>query len=73
MNLGFSPGDGDHDEPYVYVGPHDVTSLDRDDPYWNAPFGAVLPRHEVTGAPDALAFIRERCRTSHLTYSDIGI
>ena len=24
VNIGFSPGDGDHDEPYVYVGPHDV-------------------------------------------------
>lgn len=57
-NVGFSPGDSFLDEPYVYVGPHDVASLDRSDPYWNAPFGAVLPRHDVHRAAEALTFIR---------------
>ena len=32
--------------------------FDRDDPYWNAPFGALLPRHEVGEGSDALAFIQ---------------
>ena len=62
VNVGFSPGDRHSDDPYVYVGPHDAASLDRADPYWNAPFGAVLARDEVVAAPDpheaALAFIR---------------
>jgi hypothetical protein len=50
-NLGASPGDGSHDEPYLYVGPW---GPDRpgDTAYWNAPFGAVLAQGEVMAAPD---------------------
>jgi hypothetical protein len=57
VNLGFSPGDGYSDEAYLYVGPQGPA---RPGPssFWNAPFGAVLPRSEVRGAADCSAFIR---------------
>ena len=57
-NVGFSPGDRFLDEPYVYVGPQDMTGLDGD--FWNASFGAYLPysaMDESRQAPVALAFI----------------
>ncbi len=38
VNYGVSPGDDQVPEPYAYVGPAKVT----DDPFWTAPFGAVL-------------------------------
>jgi len=40
-NLGASPGDGFHPDPYLYLGPWDAG---RPGPagYWNAPFGAIL-------------------------------
>lgn len=61
VNVGFSPGDAFHGDPYVYVGPHDVAVLDRSDHYWNAPFGAVLGYAELAQATDpeeqALGFI----------------
>lgn len=57
VNLGFSPGDGFSDDAYVYVGPWGAA---RPGPssFWNAPFGAVLPRSEVHEADDCLTFIR---------------
>jgi hypothetical protein len=57
VNLGFSPGDGFSEDPYVYVGPQRAA---RPGPssFWNAPFGAVLSRSEVHDADDCLAFIR---------------
>jgi hypothetical protein len=61
VNVGFSPGDRDHDEPYVYVGPHDMTRLSG--AYWNASFGAVLDWADLLtdGSPAnaARAFIAE--------------
>jgi hypothetical protein len=56
VNLGFSPGDGFSDEAYVYVGPWGAA---RPGPpsYWNAPFGAALPRSQVHDAGDCTAFI----------------
>jgi hypothetical protein len=61
-NLGVSPGDSTSDEPYLYVGPW---GSDRpgDPAYWNAPFGAVLPRAAVLAAPDPLATAVEFFRT----------
>jgi hypothetical protein len=58
VNLGFSPGDGFSDEAYAYVGPWGPA---RPGPasYWNAPFGAVLPRSRVHDADDGAAFLRE--------------
>ncbi len=46
VNLGASPGDGFHADPYLYVGPW---TADRpgDPRFWNAPFGAVLGRADL--------------------------
>lgn len=61
VNLGGSPGDGFHADPYLYVGPW---TADRpgEQAFWNAPFGAVLGYDELrrTGDPlaAALAFLR---------------
>jgi hypothetical protein len=49
-NIGFSPGDEEVAEPYVYVGPRDTSRLDDD--FWNAPFGAVLRHGELRAAAD---------------------
>ena len=53
VNLGFSPGDGFHAAPYVYVGPHDMSGLQGD--FWNAPFGAVLGYDDVRAAAETVA------------------
>ena len=53
-----SPGDDHHEEPYLYVGPW-VTRRPGDETYWNASFGALLPRSAVSSVADALAFYRE--------------
>ena len=39
VNYGVSPGDTYLDEPYAYVGPR----TPREDPFFNAPFGAAQP------------------------------
>jgi hypothetical protein len=65
-NFGVSPGDDDHDEPYLYVGPfdHDAASGEL----WNATgfAGAELRYSELLEADDqrqaALGFMRERYR-----------
>lgn len=60
---GLSPGDHDHDEPYLYVGAWG--EVDRDDPYWNETSfnGASLSFAELAEAPDptvaALLFFRK--------------
>jgi hypothetical protein len=59
--IGFSPGDADYDEPYVYVGPRPKGANGRN-PFWNASFGAVSTYHELQlfAEPSAVAasFIR---------------
>ena len=40
-NLGASPGDEFHQEPYLYVGPWDADRPGAPE-FWNAPFGATL-------------------------------
>jgi hypothetical protein len=56
-NVGFSPGDRASAEPYVYIGPYDTSGLDG--AFWNAPFGALLPRSAVvaTSPPAASAVV----------------
>jgi hypothetical protein len=58
VNLGFSPGDGYSEEPYVYVGPWGP-ARPGDDGYWNAPFGAALPRSRARDAAGCLSFLRD--------------
>jgi hypothetical protein len=65
-NYGGSPGDDDHDEPYLYVGPWDRDRAEGEG--WNATGfpGAELTYSELLAAGDqraaALAFFRDRHR-----------
>ena len=58
VNYGVSPGDGYHDTPYAYVGPHEVPS----GAFWNAPFGAARPLTELVGVPSVVAFFEQGAR-----------
>ncbi len=53
VNLGGSPGDDGHPEPYLYVGPW-TSDRPGDAAFWNAPFGAVLGHDVVAGSDDPL-------------------
>jgi hypothetical protein len=53
VNLGCSPGDGFEPEPYVYLGPWDLSQVLKSE-FWNAPFGAVLRRSDLPASPDGL-------------------
>lgn len=57
-NLGGSPGDGFHDEPYAYVGPW-TDDRPGDASFWNAPFGAVLTYGDLVGSDDPVAVLTE--------------
>ncbi|MFL5870596.1 MAG: hypothetical protein ACJ75R_05910, partial [Solirubrobacterales bacterium] len=65
-NFGASPGDENHDEPYLYVGPFDPGLASGE--LWNATGfpGAELGYCELLAAEDqrraALGFMRERYR-----------
>jgi hypothetical protein len=54
-NFGGSPGDQDHAEPYLYVGPWEA----RQGAFWSEPFGASLPYSAILEGIDGLAFLRE--------------
>jgi hypothetical protein len=45
VNVGMSPGDARHPDPYAYVAPPDVSQLSGE--FWNAPFGALLGYPEL--------------------------
>jgi hypothetical protein len=61
VNYGISPGDAHVAEPYAYVGPDEVTG----DPFWNMPFGAVLPLHAQPSIDAIVAFFEAgRSRTA---------
>jgi hypothetical protein len=49
-NIGASPGDAFSTLPYFYVGPWDMAGLV--DPFWNAPFGAVLAHEALVAESD---------------------
>ena len=51
VNLGGSPGDDFHADPYLYVGPW-TDDRPGDPSFWNAPFGAVLPYSAVATSGD---------------------
>jgi hypothetical protein len=53
VNLGASPGDLAHPEPYLYVGPWEA-ERPGDPGFWNATFGAVLSHSDLRAAADAL-------------------
>jgi hypothetical protein len=52
VNYGGSPGDAQHPEPYLYVGPF----TPRAGPFWNEPFGASRSGSLVASVADAVAF-----------------
>ncbi|SDC71361.1 hypothetical protein SAMN05660690_2237 [Geodermatophilus telluris] len=53
VNLGVSPGDDATPEPYLYVGPHEGPT--SGDPFWNAPFGALVGADRIRTPDDAVA------------------
>jgi hypothetical protein len=53
-NLGGSPGDSFHADPYLYVGPW-TGDRPGDPDYWNAPFGATLGYAQLAVADDPVA------------------
>ena len=57
VNYGGCLGDDAIPEPYVYVGPHGgpVSA----DPFWNAPFGAVLTFDRIHSADEAVGFFAQ--------------
>jgi hypothetical protein len=55
-NYGGSPGDADHAEPYLYIGPWSMEG--RADDFWAEPFGASLSYAALLDGADALAFLR---------------
>jgi hypothetical protein len=57
VNLGFSAGDSFSEEPYAYVGPWG-SERPGDPAYWNAPFGAFVPRSRAGGFAACTAFVR---------------
>jgi hypothetical protein len=52
VNFGASPGDADHGQPYLYVGPFEP----RTGPFWNESFGASLDRVQVPDVAAAVGF-----------------
>ena len=57
-NVGASPGDSDHDAPYLYVGPWEP----RPGGLWNEPWGASLGYQALRQGGDPLAFVQEALR-----------
>jgi hypothetical protein len=53
VNYGGSPGDGDHDRPYLYVGPFEPPPRGG---FWNEPFGASRDWREIDGVDGAVRF-----------------
>ena len=69
VTLGFSPGDSVEPEPYVYVGPSGK-ARPGDPSFWNAPFGAVARRSQLTEHTDPAAACRDFLETGlHLVSS----
>jgi hypothetical protein len=62
VNYGGSPGDDDHPEPYLYVGPWSVEG--RDGGFWNEPFGASRSVTQIDSVEGARAFFDEGRRAA---------
>lgn len=55
VNMGLSPGDAAHAEPYLYVGPWQL----RAEAHWNEPWGRSLHWHRSVSLDDAVAFVEQ--------------
>lgn len=58
VNLGGSPGDASHDDPYLYVGPWAPV----EGPAWNEPWGMSVPAAAVADHDAAVRFFEEGLR-----------
>jgi hypothetical protein len=58
VNYGGSPGDAEHDEPYLYVGPFARPLPAGGAGFWNEGFGASLSAPAVPDVGAAIAFFR---------------
>jgi hypothetical protein len=58
ITFGGSPGDDDHDQPYLYVLPPSAVP-DGDRSFWNEPFGAALSYDRIEKPSDAAAFFAD--------------
>jgi hypothetical protein len=56
VNYGGSPGDAEHDEPYLYVGPFARPLPAGGAGFWNEPFGASLTRRAAPDVDAVVAF-----------------
>ncbi len=56
--FGGSPGDAEHDQPYLYVLPPSPEP-DGDRSFWNEPFGAAVSYDRIATAGDAAAFFAD--------------
>jgi hypothetical protein len=61
-NVGFSPGDGYSDEPYLYAGPWDTSAIEGE--FWNAPFGASVRRSVLLATSDPGGSARDFVETA---------
>jgi hypothetical protein len=64
-NYGASPGDAEHPEPYLYVGPWDHDRLEHQDPYWNESFGSSLPYAALAASANARDTALDFFRSGH--------
>jgi hypothetical protein len=60
VNVGGSPGDAEHPEPYLYVGPWAPV----DGVAWNEPWGLSIPASQVTDEDAAVERIEEGLRSA---------
>jgi hypothetical protein len=58
VTYGGSPGDAEHDQPYLYALPP-APVPDGDRSFWNEPFGAAITYDRVRTAHDAAAFFAD--------------
>lgn len=63
VNLGGSPGDASHEEPYLYVGPWNPVEGSA----WNEPWGMSLPASAVHDASGAIEFFESGVRAALAT------
>lgn len=60
VNVGGSPGDADHPEPYLYVGPWAPVAGDG----WNEPWGLSIPASQVADEAAAVDALEEGLRAA---------
>lgn len=60
VNVGGSPGDADHPEPYLYVGPWAPVEGET----WNEPWGLSIPASQVADEAGALEALEEGLRAA---------